>query len=104
MDTESKFLKSARDWICDGYSLDIRYVQRLDIGAPQLWEAWMGLGPLPPKQDVSFTITTPLVVVGQRQLPRLKTDEILERLEEAVLGRIKVDDTPLHIMETASLS
>jgi hypothetical protein len=102
MNTESKFLKAARDWICDGYSLDIRYVQRLDLGAPQLWEAWVTLQPLPPKQRLSFTVATPLIVAGQRQFPRLKASQILARIEEAILGRIKVDDTQLHILETDS--
>lgn len=103
MDAEKKFVSAAIDWVCDGYSLDIRYVQRHDLGTPQLWEAWVGVQPLPPTKDVGFTIATPLIIVGQRQLPRLTAAEILDTIQEAVLGRIKIDDTTLH-METDSLS
>lgn len=104
MNAERKFVSTARDWVCDGYSLDLRFLQRHDLDKPQLWEAWLRVQPLPPTQDVSFTITTPLIVVGQRQLPKLKATEILETIQEAVFGRLKIDEAPLQIRDTNSLS
>ena len=85
--TEGGFLQAAREWICDGYAVDIRYVERLDLGEPQLWEASVSLLPLPPTMDMNFTVATPMVSAGQRQLAKISAQEALTHVENAVRRR-----------------
>ncbi len=101
---EKKFIQRSKEWICDGYSIDIRYVQRLDLEAPQLWEAMIGLSPLPPQTESNFRIETDLISVGQHQIARTTATEIANHLELAIQGCIRYESEVFRMADVRSHS
>lgn len=59
------FLSAADEWICDDYSLDIRYIAIPGADGPILISASVGFYPLQSKIESSFSIHTPKIWVGQ---------------------------------------
>lgn len=80
------FLDAAAHWLCSGYFLDIRYLILKSGGQEQLCGAIMGLNPLPPNEDVQFSLDTGKVRAGQIQC-RAPSD-VLKVVELACAGRI----------------
>jgi len=92
-----QFLQAAADWVCDSYSIDIRYVVRHDDNQSQLWAASIALAPLPFSADMSFHINTPLISAGQYQLSNQKKRKIIHILENAAQGKIEAYGSSFHL-------
>lgn len=85
------FLQAADDWVCDSYSIDIRYVARKDGNQSYLWEASIALAPLPDSQDMSFRIDTYLLSTARYQLCDQPKKKLMQVLESATQGQVDVD-------------
>lgn len=91
------FLSAAHEWICDDYSLDIRYIATPGADGPTLISAVVGLYPMQAKIDNSFRIHTPNIWVGQIQRYPLKKSEIEQILRAATDGSIALSDMSLRL-------
>lgn len=86
----SLFLKAAEDWICDSYSIDIRYFAGRNGDQLHLWEAFIMVSPLPPSRDISFRVEMDHFYAGQCQLTSQSKQKVLEVLNRATQGQVKV--------------
>ena len=82
------FFRAANDWVCDSYSVDIRYIARKDGEEIYLNAAYIGLAPLPPAENMGFNIEANGLYAGQIQLTGNKVD-LLGILDSAIQGRIE---------------
>lgn len=87
-ETKKSFLDAAAAWLCDGYSVDIRFIGGVKDGDVQLWSASIGLGPMKFDRDLSFNIQTANVVAGQLQSFPVSKSEALTILQQAVAGTV----------------
>ena len=87
---KTKFLQAAEDWVCDPYSIDIRYLVRKDSNQSRLWEALIQLNPLPAHQDMSFHVETSLLSAGHSQLSDQPKQKLLQALGHATQGQVSV--------------
>jgi hypothetical protein len=81
-----EFLDAAGQWSCPGYFFDIRYLALKSGGKEQLCGAIMVLNPLPPKEDLQFSLDTENVRAGQIQCQA--PADVLKLLELACTGRL----------------
>lgn len=93
------FLKSANDWICDSYMIDIRYLVWKDSDHSHLLEASITLAPLPFPRNMSFHIETSLLSAGQCQLSGQNKRRCLQVLEYATKGRIDVNEQTFQLSD-----
>lgn len=91
------FLSAADEWICDDYSLDIRYIAIPGTDGPILISASVGFYPLQSKIDNSFGIQTPNIWVGQIQKYPVKKADIEQILRAAVDGSIALSEINLQL-------
>lgn len=84
------FLNAAKDWVCNSYSIDMRYFAGKNGDNLQLWEALIMLTPLPSSQDTSFQFETNPFYAGQSQLSGIPKKTLLQILERAAEGQINV--------------
>ena len=102
--TLQAFMDAASDWVCDGYSLDIRYLADSLLGQARIWDASIQLNPLPPDRDLGFRIEGAGFSVGQLQQRPAKKASLLAALSAAANGAIPLagcqleltNDQPLH--------
>lgn len=85
------FLCAADKWICDGYSVDIRYLADIEGREVSIWDASVYLNPLPPPRDLSFHINTGRFAVGQIQRPGLKKSKLTSLLHQAAAGELAIE-------------
>lgn len=91
------FLRAAADWVCDSYSVDIRYLIRKDGEQLYLWEASIELAPLPASQDMSFRIETSLLLTAHHLFHDQPKVELMQLLERATQGQIDVSGYSFHL-------
>jgi hypothetical protein len=82
------FLDAASSWVCDGSSLEIRYVAIRRMGHLELVEASIGLGPAPHHHDLSFEVSAHDLVAGLHQASVSKA-EAMALIEGATQGRLE---------------
>ena len=82
------FLRATNDWVCDSYSIDIRYIARRDGEEICLYAAFIGLSPLPPTENMGFNIEANGLYAGQIQLTG-KRESLLGILNKAIQGQIE---------------
>lgn len=93
----SDFLTAATAWVCDNYALDIRFVA-LPAGAGyEILGASIGLHPLAPSADLSFSIDTGGLIAGQIQKFPVVKEKLLSIVEDAARGMLSVDNKLLHL-------
>lgn len=85
------FLGAADKWVCDGYSIDIRYIADIEDREAAIWDASVYLNPLPPPRDLSFHINTGRFAVGQIQRPGLKKSKLMGLLHQATDGELEIE-------------
>ena len=83
-----RFQQAVEDWVCDSYSLDIRYLARIEEGQSRLWHAAVGLYPLAAQEDRSFHIETNQLTAGQLQLSGQSKQDLLHLLDRAAEGTV----------------
>jgi hypothetical protein len=87
----NSFLKAANAWVCDSYSLEIRYLVINEANQSRLWAAAVRLLPLPATKDTSFHIESEFVVAGEIQRSDLTKEELMQVLNSASKGQIDVN-------------
>lgn len=88
------FLLAAQDWVCDGYSLDLRYSAQTSLSGTRIWDATVTLRPLPHVADHGTRLDALGYFFGQYQAAVLPKEALLELVAEAVRGHIKVPNGP----------
>jgi hypothetical protein len=87
---KTSFLNAAAEWLCDSYSVNIRYLVFKQEKQLHLIEASIALNPLPGDESTSFEINTPGLVVGMFDRNGASKAQILEILEQACQGIIQI--------------
>lgn len=91
------FLDAAESWVCDGYSLDIRFLAEVDGNGIRLWDASVALNPLQATRDLSFRIESTNFIVGQIQRFREKKKSLLALLAGATAGVLPLSGKELTL-------
>lgn len=98
------FLRSAGDWLCDGYALDTRYVAATTSSGPEIFSASLLLNPLPPqRRDLGFRIAGSRFLIGQTQVPSARKASLVDILTQAVSGEIRVADQKMRLLPEPAL-
>ena len=88
---EDFFLNASREWGCDGYHADVRYIVRVADGSDFLWHASVALAPLPYPSDNSMELRTSGFLIGQ-QIRELKDKaDFYSVLEADSSGRVALE-------------
>lgn len=91
------FLDAADAWVCDGYSIDIRFLAILSENGGELWDMSLALNPLPAKQDLNFYIESETFAIGQIQNSGRDKNTLLSLLIEVSSGILKLPDKLLSL-------
>ena len=97
------FLDAAEAWICDGYSLDFRYIAIHAGNGYELWDASLTLNPLPSTKDLNFQIDVGSFSIGQIQRLEANKSYLLELLKDAINGRVGLIDAPITLSSSEPL-
>ncbi|MFM0350446.1 hypothetical protein [Paraburkholderia sp. RL17-347-BIC-D] len=83
-----RFKAAAAAWVCDGYTLDVRFIAQKSDGKNDaiLWDASIVLSPLPPKGDRNFFLEVDDVIVSQTQIRIDKIQDAETIIERAGVG------------------
>lgn len=98
-----EFLQAASEWICDGYSLDVRYLATEVGGVWQIIDASLVATPLARAKPDSFSIKFGDLIAGQEFSEALPKAEILHRLGLASTGKLTANGVELHLKDDGSL-
>ena len=101
---EQQFVQAALAWVCEGYSFDIRFLAGETENGGEIWDASIQLNPLPPKADLGFQIAATGLKAGQIQGFVKNKEEVLELLQLAITGAIKLPELTLVFPNDSSLS
>lgn len=97
-----QFFESATEWICDTYSLSVRYLS-IDIdGTNRIVDAVLFASPLPPERVENFTVKAGGILAGQKIFPSLSKVAILEKLDSAASGQLDVDGIQFKLVANPS--
>lgn len=103
-DLVATFLRSADDWLCDGYALDVRYAAATTSSDPEIFSASLLLNPLPPQRtDLSFHVSGSRFLFGQHQVPAARKASLLHALTRAISGEIHVAGKTLRLVPEPAL-
>lgn len=91
------FLEAANSWICEGFSIDIRYIALRRADQLEIVEATIALGPVQQPQGANFTIATPNLVAGLHQASAVTKKQALTALKMAAGGLLEVDNLSLGL-------
>lgn len=95
------FLEAARHWVCEGYFFDVRYVAYEGADRVELLRGALALNPLPPKENVGFSLSAAGLVAGQFQSSASSYDEMLTLVNEACSGRLSAHGHSLSLVSSA---
>lgn len=101
-DAAVQFLDAAGRWLCDNYSLDVRYIAHRKEQRWAIWSASIGLSPLRTQQSHGLKVRSETFVLGQYQAVVTKASA-LRILREASLGTLKVHKQTLSLESTTDL-
>lgn len=86
-----QFLRAADAWLCDDYVLDTRYLALKSQDAWRIVEAALILWPVAHKEGVDFSVLTPNVAAGRKQISQISKSRCLDAITSVVAGRMEVD-------------
>jgi hypothetical protein len=92
-----EFLHAAEAWVCDEYSLDVRYIALPSGRGYEILSASISLNPLKANEDNSFSIDTGSLVAGQIQRFPVAREDVIQILNDASHGLMRVDGKQLHL-------
>ena len=98
-----EFVNSASEWICDSYSLDIRYLAKKHDGKLQILDASLVASPLAKNKPTSFSIEFGSLIAGQEFTASLSKTEILRKLSLAVDGDLVANGLRLSLPNSTPL-
>jgi hypothetical protein len=101
-DVVSSFLKRCEQWLCDGYSSDIRYIATATQDGPTLFDAAVLLNPLPHTLAHPLSLALPTLLAGQEQTARVPKEQLLDIVRRAVSGTIRVGGQELALPKEGS--
>ena len=82
-------MESAEVWVCDEYSASIRFIAGVDGQNLYIWEAVIGLTPLPPVVDNSFSIESDIIYLGQIDINLATKKDLIRLIDNAIQGVIE---------------
>jgi hypothetical protein len=88
---KTAFMNAATDWICDSYTVTVRYIVIKQDGLSHLVNASIALNPLPTDESLAFEINTAGIIVGNYERNGQSKEQIFALLESAVQGIIEVN-------------
>lgn len=91
------FVNACRDWICDDYWSDIRYLAEVQGDGPEVLAASILLNPLPHQKDYRLRLELDGMIAGQQQAGPIEKAAVLALLERAVAGVVTVDGKSLTL-------
>lgn len=100
--TRAAFWAAADDWLCDGYSIDVRYFAQPGL-ANRILQAKIALMPLKPPFDNRFQISTDKFVLGQAQGYPMKKSAVMDVLAAALDGRLEIPGESYRLQSVQSL-
>ena len=86
----ARFLESSKDWVCDGYYVDIRHVS-IASENPSLLCATINLNPLPPPEHDSFSLRLGRFSASRMQIGPVARDDLILCLEQFTKGRLEIE-------------
>jgi hypothetical protein len=92
-----RFWESAKQWVCDSYSLGIYYLASNEKGVTNIVDAAFFLYPIPPERIENFSLQAGNLIAGQQIFPSLPREELLAHLELATRGEILVHGRTLRL-------
>lgn len=91
------FLNAAESWLCDGYSIDIRYFAERSGDEWAIWTVSIQLQPLRPKVDLQFGFEGEDFRLGLVQIYPASRSELLTLLQNARNGVVDVGSLQLAL-------
>jgi hypothetical protein len=91
----TSFIGRCERWLCDDYSLDIRYIATRSAHDLTLFDAVILVNPVPPTADNRLAISVPLLSAGQELVTSVTKDQLLTVIKKAVAGAITVNGQDL---------
>ncbi len=91
------FLNAAESWLCDSYSVDVRYIAGNNGNELTIWEVFISMFPIPIVEDMSFNIQTDYFCAGQFQADGQSKQRLLEILNKASQGSVEVNGMSLTL-------
>ena len=91
------FLNAAESWLCDRYSVDIRYFAERSAAEWAIWTVSIHVQPLPPQVDLQFHFEGGNFQLGLIQVYPASRKELLTLLQNASNGVIDVDHLRLAL-------
>ncbi len=86
----TSFISRCEQWLCDDYSVDIRYIGTEAAGEPRLFDAAVLMNPLPPATDNGLVLSVPQLAAGQEQVASVSKEQLLALVRKAIAGAITV--------------
>jgi len=102
MTLQQRFLDACSEWICDGYSADLRYFAAIGSEGPDLLAGVVSLHPLPPSRDLNLSLRLGHVAAGQVQLPSASKSDLLDLVATALLGELALSGQHYVLRATGS--
>jgi hypothetical protein len=90
-----RFLEACRNWLCDDYTSDIRFLAEVRDPNHDLLAASIALNPLPAVQDNTLRLELPGLIAGQVQQNAVSKESLLTLVTNATAGRIELHGTAL---------
>ena len=99
---KSNFLQAIEQWLCDGYSLIVRYTAVDIADAHRLLNASFTFGPRQVAEYATFDLRVENFRAGQFQGPVQTKDELLNIVQLAIEGKIDLNGTIYSLEENSS--
>lgn len=96
------FKDSTTQWLCDGYSADIRFFATRENEEWHIRGAKISLNPLPATTDMTLWQENANFVLGQIQINRAYKKDLVEVVDNALNGKILVSNTELRLPHDSS--
>lgn len=96
------FLEAAKEWVCDGYSMDICYVAEFGEIGCSIWGLIVRLSPSNLPENQEFSIRAGKIIVGRFQRNGVPQEELLRILDQAASGIVEVSGIKLELKSERS--
>jgi len=88
---QASFLKVCDEWLCDGYSYDIRYVATATDSGFDLFDVVIILSPLPPTVDNTLVVRAGSFIAGQAQAADIGKSQLMTIVKKALSGFVSAE-------------
>lgn len=100
--TKKQFEESANQWICDGYSADLRFFATNESGKWHIRGAMISLNPLPAINDLAIHIENSDFILGQIQINQAQKKDLIAIIEDALSGIIRKSNIKIDLPHDSS--